>query len=149
MCGNAFCHVPKYMAWRYTPSDFYSFFKWPNRRPKVNLPYKCPMAIKFGLKKAWPERRALLGSKVMQGSSYSEQKVNLNRNFRPTATQFQEKSITRVQHMVGSKVIQDQAGIPLICNALTGHQISSDWKKHWSKRSHSSHDHHGSIRGLL
>ena len=44
--------------------------------PWVNLPLKCPMATKFGAKNPWPECSALLGSKVMQGSTGVNQGSN-------------------------------------------------------------------------
>ena len=38
--------------------------------------YQCPMATKFGGKNPWPERNALLGSKVIHGSAKVNQRSN-------------------------------------------------------------------------
>ena len=89
--------------------------------PEVKLPYKCAMATKFGGKNPWPERCALLGSKVMQGSPG----VNQGSHYleMPCGHQIWWKEpLTRAQCIAGVKghvgVSWGQVGVNLPSNAL-------------------------------
>ena len=75
MSGYAFRHASKYRAesWHggsaQAPEVCGHIFEatppWVKGHSGVDLPYKCPMAVKFGEKNPRPERSALLGSKVI------------------------------------------------------------------------------------
>ena len=76
---------------------------------------QCPMTTKFGGKNIWPERNALLGSKVMQGSSGVNQGSNYAIWPPNLVGRIPDQSI---MHCWGQKSCRGHPEVKLLRNAL-------------------------------